>query len=60
MILTGLFGGLVYANVLWMILEMKEIAKGEKEIAVNILNIMNFTGIITGALICLAFDNISI
>jgi len=57
MIIAGLFGGTIYANVLYMLLKDRRIKKREKEIAVNILNIFNFLGIICGASLSLILVN---
>ncbi len=57
MLWVGLMGGTVYCNVVYMILESKDIRQSEKEISMNLLNLFNFLGIITGSLLSVILVN---
>lgn len=57
MLWVGLMGGMVYCNVVYMILEHREISQSEKEISLNLLNLFNFFGIIGGSLLSFILVN---
>jgi len=57
MLFVGLQGGAAYVNVLYMVLESKEITKNEKEIATSCITVMDDVGITFSSLLELVLDS---
>lgn len=58
MLWVGIMGGVVYANIVYMIINNKAISQTEKEISMNILNLFNFLGIILGSVLSFLLENV--
>jgi uncharacterized membrane protein len=57
MFYVGCLGGIVYANAAFMVIESKDISHKDKEIAMNLLNLFNFLGIVSGAILSFILEN---
>jgi hypothetical protein len=57
MIWVGFMGGGSYVNVMYCILESRDLAKSEKELALTITGVCNDIGILTASLMALLLSN---
>lgn len=57
MIWVGLMGGASYVNVLYQVLESEKIEKKDKEISINVIGMMNTTGVLSASLVSLLLVN---
>ena len=57
MIWVGLMGGCSYVNVVFNILEKKDVGKAEKELAMNICTCFNDVGVLLASIFVLIMDN---
>ena len=57
MIWVGLMAGGSYVNVMYNILESKELAKNEKELALTLTTVCNDIGILSASIVSLVFAN---
>ena len=55
---VGLFGGIIYVNAMFLIMETDKVPKERKELAVGMALIVSDIGVISAGIVSLAFDNL--